>query len=118
MFIFQSTVLDTCEKAESSTLSNYALVELARFIYLLRHVIKKRIRSLKNSDNHPSTKRLLEDCPSRLLRVQKCFTETHHCLTEKTHQFDATDENLRRRKSDLEQELKFILNFIPNCVHV
>ncbi|XP_058802230.1 tubulin epsilon and delta complex protein 1-like [Phymastichus coffea] len=113
---WMSTVLDTCENTERSTLSDYALAELARFIYLLRHIIKDRLNFLKISHDHISLKRLLEDCPSKLLRVQKCFTETHHCLTKMTHQFDSTDENLQKKRVELEKELKFILNFIPDCV--
>lgn len=92
--------------------------ELATFIYLLRHIIKKRLKSLKNTDDHSKILNLIKDCPSRHLRVQKCNTETQICLNETSNQFKSINDDLIKKRNDLEAELKSILDFIPTCVRV
>ena len=103
---------------DESVYTKISLAELAKFIYLLRHVIKKRLKSLKNNDDFPFMSSRMEDCPSRLLRVQKCVTEAHRCLTETKNHFEVVDQNLKEKRAELEKELKSILNYIPNCIQV
>lgn len=109
--------MDESEKVEE-TLTDEGLAELARFIYLLRHIIKRQLKSFKNSDQHLPTFNSIQDCSSRFLRVQNCVTEAHVCLSETNNQLDIIDNNLQKKRSDLAMELKFVLSSIPNCVHL
>ncbi|KAJ8674395.1 hypothetical protein QAD02_005657 [Eretmocerus hayati] len=114
---WMATVLDEYEKAEEPTFSHEAITELAKFTYLLRHMVKKRLKFLKN-DNLISLN-LLRDCPSKLLRVQKSTTEAQmNSNNEVETRFDKIEENLRINRRNLELELKTVLSFIPNCVQV
>lgn len=117
-FCFQSTVLDEHDKEYDSTFTDESLKELAKFIYLIRHIVKKRLKSLKHIDDHSKILNLIKDCPSRHLRVQKCNTETQICLNETSNQFKTINDDLIKKRNDLEVELKSILEFIPDCVRV
>ncbi|XP_003428231.1 uncharacterized protein LOC100679754 [Nasonia vitripennis] len=115
---WMNTVLDECEKIEEPIFSDEASTQLARFIYLLRHIIKRQLKSFKNHDHRLPFINSIQDCPSRLLRVQKCITEAHACLSETNNRLDIMEGNLVKKRTDLEIELKSVLSLIPNCVQV
>lgn len=82
-------------------------------------MVKRRLRSLKHNNDFSSSSTSVQDCPSRLLRAHKCITEAQVCLTETKKELDTIiDDNFQKKRSDLEIELKSILSFIPDCVHI
>ncbi|XP_011498779.1 PREDICTED: uncharacterized protein LOC105362932 isoform X2 [Ceratosolen solmsi marchali] len=118
-YTWMNTVLDEYEEADTPTFGPEAITELSKFIYLLMHIVRRRLfRELSKSDsNIPHSNSV--HCPSRLLRVQKSNNnEMNAFLNEIISQYNTIDDNLKKQRTNIEIKLKSILSFIPNCVHV
>ncbi|KAL7294659.1 hypothetical protein TKK_0011962 [Trichogramma kaykai] len=116
-YAWLESVMDEYEKEKDFECDEQDKDNLIKFIYLLRHVIKRKLKSFK----HDHTSKIvvkIEDCPSKLLRVQKCLTEVNTCLNETINDFESIDSNLQEKRAILENTLMCVLNGISDCVHI
>lgn len=108
-------MIDAWEQNKELNNVNGTLEELSKFIYLLRTLIKKRIKVLKKEENDSTIHLKKPNCPTRLLRVKKDLTKIQDYLKEGRYQIGIIDNNLREKKTNLNNLMQDILSTLPNC---
>lgn len=94
--------------------------ELIAFNSLLRHVIRGKLRIYTSEETvgGSNSKNLNFNCTSRAYRNQCNNAEAKSWLDDLDERQNCEEENFRRNKKQLTDELKGILKLIPSVVRV
>ncbi|XP_023245336.1 uncharacterized protein LOC106646766 [Copidosoma floridanum] len=109
-YTWMDTVIDELTKKETVE-TDETITELSKFIYLLKHRIRKKIKSFKN--NNVSSLILPTSCPSKFLRAQKDSKEVQVSRASNIIEFSG-NEKLDDIRSALKTELETLKSLLPN----
>lgn len=94
------------------------MTEMYYSVTTLRSFLKRRLKNLKENPGHEIHDTLLNEHPSKHLRVQKSETEAENSIICNEQLLVNINLSLEENRKLITKELKSILQKMPQCVQI